>query len=820
MPPESTAASGPIVKSLSRRYKITVIGLWLALVLACVGVLGKVTLSTDMSAFLPSNPDEKQRLLVDQIKDGALSRMVLMGIEGGDSVTRAATSERMALALRADPAIASLVNGDAASREQDQAFLMASRYLLSPNVSAERFTTEGLRAAIGNSINQLGGSAGLLLKAIFPRDPTGELPALVDRLANGRSPSGQDGVWTSASGETALLIAMTAASGADTDAQEQALAQIRAAFDKAAGGADVRLLMSGTPVFSVDARRTIKGEIERLSLIGGISILVIMLLFYRSVRNVVIGLVPVLTGILAAVVAVALGFGTVHAITIGFGTTLLGETLDYSIFYLVQSGRNAEWHRDYWPTIRLGVITSVCGFAALLFSSFPGLAQLGVYSIAGLLIAAAVTRFVLPCLPAAPAPAASIRWVGGHMARASALAQRLKWFAALVTLAACAVVAWHHDQLWARGLSGLNPAPMDLQRLDQRLRQEAGAPDLRHMLVVSAPDADSAVQAAERTERRLSPLLKNGTIARLDSPAHFLPSAATQAARHTALPDAQVLSERLAAATSTLPVKPEKLAPFVDDVQAARAAGLISMQTLRGTSFEFLVQTLLLQRGSGWAALMPVTLPEDPAQLARARSAIESAIASEPSEHKTYFIDLDTQATEMFGQYLNEALVFSAAGVAGIVAVLFFTLRQAGRVLRVLLPLASAVVLVMAAHVLADTRMTLLHLVGLLLIVAVGSNYALFFDKSFGPSSNLSAAGSASSVTPSQATALASLALANVSTMIGFGILAWSQVPVLHAIGATVGPGALLALLLSMAWAGAPVQRAALSPASSDARQR
>ena len=147
-------------------------------------------------------------------------------------------------------------------------------------------------------------------------------------------------------------------------------------------------------------------------------------------------------------------------------------------------------------------------------------------------------------------------------------------------------------------------------------------------------------------------------------------------------------------------------------------------------------------------------------------------------------------------------------------------LTQAGRVLRVLLPLASAVVLVMAAHVLADTRMTLLHLVGLLLIVAVGSNYALFFDKSFGPSSNLSAAGSASSVTPSQATALASLALANVSTMIGFGILAWSQVPVLHAIGATVGPGALLALLLSMAWAGAPVQRAALSPASSDARQR
>ena len=36
---------------------------------------------------------------------------------------------------------------------------------------------------------------------------------------------------------------------------------------------------------------------------------------------------------------------------------------------------------------------------------------------------------------------------------------------------------------------------------------------------------------------------------------------------------------------------------------------------------------------------------------------------------------------------------------------------------------------------------------------------------------------------------------------IGFGVLAWSSVPVLHAIGVTVGPGAVLALVLSAAFA-------------------
>jgi predicted exporter len=39
--------------------------------------------------------------------------------------------------------------------------------------------------------------------------------------------------------------------------------------------------------------------------------------------------------------------------------------------------------------------------------------------------------------------------------------------------------------------------------------------------------------------------------------------------------------------------------------------------------------------------------------------------------------------------------------------------------------------------------------------------------------------------------------IANLTTAIGFGTLALSQVPILHAVGVTVGPGAILALILS-----------------------
>ena len=77
--------------------------------------------------------------------------------------------------------------------------------------------------------------------------------------------------------------------------------------------------------------------------------------------------------------------------------------------------------------MRLGMLTSVCGFASLLPSGFPGLAQLGAYSISGLIAAAAVTRFVLPVLlpsrlrdTRSDAPGRT----GGGMARACAASAR------------------------------------------------------------------------------------------------------------------------------------------------------------------------------------------------------------------------------------------------------------------------------------------------------------------------------------------------------------------------------------------------------------
>lgn len=779
------------------RRRWPVLALWAGVLALCLAVLASSRYSTDMSAFLPRQADERQQLLIDQIRDGALSRMVLIGIDGGSAAQRADASRALAAALRRSDLFAGVVNGDEDSRERDQALLLQRRYLLSPAVTPEHFSVEGLHGAIGQSITELSGSAGMMLRTLLPRDPTGELLRTLDGLSGNQPMAGDaEGVWSAADGQRALLIAMTRAAGTDTDAQERALAQIHAAFEASQAGADLRLRLSGAPVFSVDARSTIRSEVQRLSLIVSVAVSLLLLSVYRSWRNVLIGLLPVASGVVVAIAAVALGFEVVHAVTIGFGTTLMGEAIDYSVYYLLQSGDREAWRQRYWPTIRLGVITSVCGFGVLLFSSFPGLAQLGAYSVAGLLAAATTTRFVLPMLPTAPIPRARIKRLGGLVARVVGAARRLRWPAAALALGALLLVMTGRDALWAEGLAGLNPAPLHLQRLDAELRQDTGVPDLQHMVVVTAPTQDAALQAAEQIGQRLAPLVSAGTVAGFDSPARVLPSANTQTARRAALPAPDELRARLQQALAGLPLQAERLAPFVQDVTTAREQPLLTAEELNGTSFGFMLSTLLLPRAEGWSVLLPIHLPEGAAdaQVSAFRAALEPLLAAPVAGAQAFYLDLQAQTTSVFGRYLDEALGLAALGGGVIVLLLGLALRHPRRLLRVLLPLASAVLIVMAAHLLLGVRMTLLHLVGLLLIVAVGSNYALFFNQRVDEAKP--GAGMP------RHTALASLALANLSTMIGFGALGFSQVPVLRAIGTTVGPGALLALLLAMAWSG------------------
>ena len=755
--------------------------LWLLAMLAGAAIVWNSRFTADMSFFLPAHPTAEQQVLVDQLKEGVVSRLLMIAIEGGDVSQRAAVSRELRGRLEKVPEFVSVQNGETGSQAADRDFLFKHRYLLSPAINAERFTVGGLQAAVENSIDLLASPAGMMLKPLLARDPTGELVELLSGLNTGAQPNSRDGVWASRDGERAMLLVQTRALGSDTDGQEQAINFIRSQFAESAqraGVGEMKLQLSGPGLFAVNSRATIKDEVTRLSLISTIAIIFVLFFVYRSFKLLTLGMLPVVSGALAGVVAVSLVYGTVFGITVGFGSALIGEAVDYSIYYFVQSGRAgvADWRQRFWPTIRLGVLTSVFGFGALLFSGFPGLSQLGLYALSGVVTAALVTRFVLPQLSGTDLQTRDLAPLGISLQKAVSALRVLRWPVVALALWAGAMLIAQRDSLWNPELSALSPISKADQMLDMALRADIGAPDSRYLVVINAPDRESALQAAETTGDQLEKLVASGQLGGYDSPARFLPSAATQHARRASLPLAEDLRPRLQMALSDSPLAASKLEPFIADIVAARQLPDLTRQSLHGTSLALAVDALLLPHATGWSVLLPLRPGVKDIDAGAVRSVLAGTNA--------LFIDMKVEFDKLYNDYLHEAMLLSLAGVLSIVALLAATLRAPRRLAAVLMALLLAVVIVIAGLHLLGERLHLLHLVGMLLIVAVGSNYALFFDRVHGQQQL-------------EPETLASMLVANLTTAIGFGTLALSNVPVLHAVGVTVGPGAILTLLLS-----------------------
>ncbi|MDL9998107.1 MMPL family transporter [Variovorax sp. J22P240] len=790
--------------ALDRRRAALALGIWLALLLAGIVLIARTHFSADLSAFLPASPDAQQRVLIEQLQSGIASRTIFIGIEGGkDAAQRASFSRAVASAMRESKLFDQVQNGDTSEWKETGTWVFDHRYQLSPAVTPERFTTEGLRDAIVDSLSMLGTPAGNALKPLLERDPTGETQRIAEGLIPATSPRSEEGVWVSRSAPRALILATTHAPGSDLDAIAKAIARVQGAFDAATrdlAGAGPQLQMTGAPVFSVQSRDQIKSEAIHLAVVGGIVMGTLLLLAFASPRALVIALLPVATGVVAGTATVSLVFGGVHGLTMGFGSTLIGETVDYAIYYLIQARGAAvpgtgwqRWRDIHWPTVRLGLLTSVCGFAALVFSGFPGLAQLGVFSLAGLIAAALVARYVLPALAPDGATGMGMRrqmaQVAGILVRGL---PRLRYVFVGLGVAALALVLWQGGHLWRADLGAMSPVPKAAQQLDAELREDVGASDGGTLVVVHGADVQSVLRSTEAAGARLEALVDKGDLAGFESVTRVLPSEAAQAARLASLPDAETLRTRLAEATRGLPLPATRLEPFIAGVQAAKGQPMIQRTDLQGGPLDAVVSALMFERqAGGWSTLISLHpgASFDAGRLAAALHGLPDV----------QVVNVGQELSSLYKRYLHEAFVQVLVGALAVVVLLAIYLRSGRRLLAVCQPLVVAVVLTLGGMAALQVPLGILHLVGLLLIVAVGSNYALFFDQ-------LRETGRADEDT------LASLMLANLTTVVSFGLIAISNIPALSSIGRVVAPGALLALLLSAAFARA------VSPMASNRR--
>ena len=744
-----------------------------------------IRIESDFTAFLPPSTTPEERLLIAQLRDGLVSRLMLVALEGADERTLARTSRMLADRLGHTSEFEYAANGSLDQFVAQGDALMRHRYALSPGMSAERFTVPGLRVALEEQLAQISSPFGALSRSVMARDPTGEFLTVVRQFDFTAMPTLRHGVWFSADGKRAFLIAQTRAPGFDSEHQERAMAVVRRTLSEA--NPAVGLILTGPGVFAAESRRLIRRDAERLSILSALVILAMLVFVYRSSLAIVLVAIPVALGLLIGVLVVNAVFGSVHAITLGFAATLIGEAVDYPSYLLLNTapGEAArDSARRLRVTLALAVLSTVASAIALTLSSFNGLAQLGVLTMVGVLVAGLATQFLIP-------------WLLGDHALAF---RRLKlpainslnhscWpsvLAALLVSFAGAWLAYSHPSWWQRDLAGISPVPPELRIRDAALRREMGAPEVSVFLASRGKTQEAALQAAESMLATLRRWKREKWIRNFDSPAWYLPSPDVQRERLRFLPEPATLERSLTQAQKGLAFRPDAFGPFVEDVDKARRAASsslppVSLASYADTPIGARLKALVVELDGQWLVLTPLGGVADAGKLARELEAI--------SQTNSQVVDLGQVSSEMVDGFRREALSQAGWGAALIVILLLAGLRSAKRALRVALPAGAALVLTVALLVACGERLSVFHLVALLLVLGIGLNYALFFERV------------AADVAERSRTRLA-LAVCSTSTIITFGFLALSSTPVLHAIGSTVALGAVLAMAMSALWAG------------------
>jgi predicted exporter len=352
------------------------------------------------------------------------------------------------------------------------------------------------------------------------------------------------------------------------------------------------------------------------------------------------------------------------------------------------------------------------------------------------------------------------------------------WVALLVILSTAYLVLVNRP-LWDDRLDSLSPIPESRRVEDKALRQDLGMWSGAKLMAIIAPDAESALRASEDLVPQLNAMIEQGALSDYDAAAQYLPSSRLQQQRQSLLPSETVLRERLQHALEGLPFRDAIFEPFIADVIASRDVPPVTLDTLRDTTLVPLLSPLLFELEGKWVApilLHGVTNPDRIATLSNESAGVEVT-----------YLDLKQATNDMMQTAMTHVVRLLCWGALFIYLVLAVNFRNLRKPLYILVPTVAAVVVTSSILIAFGIQLTVFHLVSLLLVVGLGLDYSLFFNR-------------LSDSEEEWATTFNALWVCCITTVLVFGMLMLSNTPPLQAVGLTVSIGAGLCLAFGAVW--------------------
>ena len=761
-------------------------GVCVFVVLCIIVLISKFSVTTDLGLFLPRGQSVMEQALMSQLNKGASSNLVFAAISGKDPEELTKLNRQLTTVLSADESIVQVLNGEVELSESDRDWVMENRYHLTPSNLQEQFSVDGLKASFDARLRGLTSPLAALEKKFLTRDPGGEILYLLDRWqgsADSNVPANRDGIWFSADGTRSLMIIELKSTGLKITSQQSVVRRIYQQFAEL-NPIGSQLVLSGPSVFSVETRDVITSEAKVLTIVASSLVIIFLLGAFRSARLLLLTLVPLIGGVVAACAVVILVFGNIHGITLAFGVTLTGVAVDYPIHFFSHLRNKKSSAEDtirlIWPTLRLGVLSTIVAYLILTLSEFTGLQQLGLFTVVGLITAAAITRWLLPTLvPKALNTRDGLLFVHrGFRYCGKRLAGKGVYLLIVIPLVILSVYI-NDTPLRNLDVDSLSPIGQDRRNDDRQIRADLGFWYGGKLILVIADSSEAALRGSEAIREELDELIDAGAFTRYDMGANYVPSLYHQEQQLIAIPDELELRTRIEEALIDSPFKKGIFEPFVTQAIEAKTRPLLSVDSLTGTQMGERLSAMLFEQDNLWIAPVLLHGVIDEISLRKLNRTVD--------DHQIIYMNIKAEATRILSESINNIVPLLLSGVAAIYIFLAIGFKSFFRPIRVLLPTFCAVAVTLGLLNALGISLTLMHLVSLLLIVGLGLDYALFYDRLNDNSDEWESTFKA-------------LWVSSLTTVFVFGILIFSSTPPLQAIGVTVGIGALMCLFFGACW--------------------
>jgi len=764
---------------------------WAALgVLLGVYIARHITFVTDITNFLPDGSRSELARLSRELVHSALARTMVLTLHAEEPGRAVAAAQQLAEALRDHPEVAWLrANADEElERRVYELYFPRRLYFLSDQPERElpaRLTDAALRAQAERVRASLALPVSPLLKRIVPEDPLGAFPAILERLAGGEPPlATQSGGFTTRDGRWAVLLLATKHSAFDTVAQGPLLAAIQAGVEaaRARHGADLVLEQSGVNRFALQAEGAIRGDAYRIMAFSLLGVAGIFLLFFRSLRALALALVPALAGVVVGMAACIAVFGRLDGMTVAFGASLIGSTIDYpvhvlNLWSLAPPGTSA-WSiaRGLRGSLLLAALTTVAGFIGLAFTQFQGFRELGVFATIGIAASLLATLWLLPDLlpPGRTVPPLSARLADWLAASVLGLRSRRRWLAALPLGVLVLGAALLPRLVFVDDLARLGEPDPALLAEEQRVRERVSSFDSGRLVVALADAPDEAVGRNEEVYARLAGEVAAGRLAGMRSLHDLFWSEALQRRNLAQLRASENLPQRLDAAFQQEGFRAGAFAPFA--AALAQPVGPLTLAELRASPLAELASTLVMDLGGRTGVVTYLRGVRDP-------EAVRAALAGLPDVH---WFEQQAFLNEIFARFRDQTVRQTALGSLLVLPLLMLRYRGLRRALAAFLPSTLSAIVVLSLFAALGHEINLLHVVSLLVVMGMGVDFGIYLVDSVDSHRALGAT-------------LISILLCCLSTIFTFGMLALSSHPALRAIGLTSGLGIALSFLFAPA---------------------